>query len=239
MKSQSGFSALGLLILLPLLISIASVVAAAMALLSTDAQMKQECRTTLIRAQDEIANDLESLMKLNEQASELRLEREEAEAAVVAASEFPPALAAAQAKRLAVIAQQIVLAAKQRRLWAHAKKESGSAPLKAKLKLHRALRERAQTFSSQAVALNSRLQPAEFDVVRRPADSLTPNYEPSPQFSARQEMQVEVEWSITSLLPDWLRKLLGGEDLKMKTTCQATIDKGDEGWRSLLKGDRS
>ena len=60
MKSQQGFSVVGLLVLMPLLISVASVVAAAMALLTTDAEMKQECRTTLIRAQDEIVQDLES-----------------------------------------------------------------------------------------------------------------------------------------------------------------------------------
>lgn len=229
---------IGFLVLLPVLVSMITVAAAAMLMLSTDAELKHECRTTLLDAQDEIAGDLESLMKLNESARALRKARASAEIAARTAI-APPAVAAAQAALLAVKAQQAALAARQLALLFRAKSKSRSAPLKAKLKLHRSLREKARLIEARDRGVETRLRSASFDVVASPSDSITPDYNPAPGFSASQEMSVDAEWSVTTLLPDWLRRWLGRDDLKMKTTCRATIAKKGSAWRSLLKADKS
>ncbi|MES2964883.1 MAG: hypothetical protein V4760_13410, partial [Bdellovibrionota bacterium] len=119
------------------------------------------------------------------------------------------------------------------------KAKSRSTPLKTKLKLHRTLRDKARLLENRNAALESRVRAATFDVVASPRDAITPDYHPSAGFTERQEMRVEAEWSVTSLLPAWLRQWLGRDDLKVKTTCRATIAKGTKGWRSLLKADKS
>lgn len=237
-RSNRGFTVVGLLVLLPLLVSLVTFCSAAMLLLNADAELKHECRSTLLEAQDEIANDLETLMKLNETARTLRRARDTAEVAVRVAV-APPAIAAARAALLAVIAKQAALASKQTSLLLRAKAKSRSTPLKTKLKLHRKLRDKAKLLESRESALETQLKSASFDVVASPRDSMTPDYHPSAGFTKLQEMKVEAQWSVTSLLPEWLRRWLGREDLKMKTTCRATIVKGKSGWRSLLKADKS
>ena len=238
LRSNRGFTVVGLLVLLPLLVSLVTSCAGAMLLLAADAELKHECRSTLLEAQSEIAEDLETLMKLNESASALRRARATAEAAVRLAV-APPAIAAARAALVAIKAKQVALAAKQTSLLFRAKSKSRSTPLKAKLKLHRKLRDKARRLESRDSTFETRLTTASFDVVASPRDSLTPDYHPTAGFTERQEMSVAAQWSVTSLLPEWLRRWLGREDLKMKTTCRATIVKGKRGWRSLLKTDKS
>jgi hypothetical protein len=237
-RSDGGFTVVGLLVLLPFLVSIVAVMSGAMMLISADAELKHECRTTLIDAQDEIARDLEALMKLNGEARALRKARAAAER-MVRLAVAPPAAVAARAALALVIARQTALAARQTALVFRAKSKSQTTPLKTKLKLHRSLREKARLIETREAILATRLKTASFDVVRTPADSLTPDYNPAPGFSIAQEMSVDAEWSVTTLLPAWLRQWLGREDLKMKTTCRATIEKKGNGWKSLLKADKS
>lgn len=238
MKSQRGFSLVGFLVLLPMLLSVVILVAGAMTLLTTDAELKHECRTTLLEAQEENAKDLEQLMELNDLAKSLRDARSAAEATVRVAV-FPPAAAAARAALAAVVAKQTALAAKQTALIFRAKSRSRTSPLKAKLKLHRKLRDHARFVDARDEEMRTRIRHGEFDLVRSPKDSLTPDYRPAADFSERQETSVEAEWSVTTLLPAWIRKWLGRDDLKMTTACRATVAKGKEGWRSLLKADKS
>ncbi|MES2964884.1 MAG: hypothetical protein V4760_13415, partial [Bdellovibrionota bacterium] len=101
LRSNRGFTVAGLLVLMPLLVSLVTFCAAAMLLLNADAELKHECRSTLLKAQDEIAEDLETLMKLNETARSLRQARATAEAAVIVAV-APPAIAAAKAALAAI-----------------------------------------------------------------------------------------------------------------------------------------
>lgn len=238
LADQNGFTVTGLLVLLPLFVSLITLFAAAMSLLAADAELKHECRTTLLRAQDSIAADLEELMKLNETAQALRTARAKAELAVVAAV-APPAVAAAKAALTAIKIRQSFFAARQLTIIARAKAKSRSTPLKTKLKLHRDLRERSRLLDGKSANLEARLEEASFHVVATPENSLTPDYHPAPGFSESQRMSVDATWSVSALLPDWLARLLGRTDLEMKTTCRATIEKGRNGWRSRLKADKS
>ncbi len=238
LKTEHGFTVIGLLVLLPVLFSMVVVCAASMSLLTTDAELKHECRTTLLEGQDQIAKDLETLMKLNDSARTLREARAAAEAAMKIAI-VPPAVAAARAALAVIKARQAVLAAQQTALIFRAKARSRTTPLKTKLKLHQSLRAKARLAEKSSGNVDSKFHSASFELIASPADSITPDYRPVSDFSSRQEMTVVAKWSVTSLLPEWLRNWLGKDDLQMTTSCTATIVKGKTGWRSLLKADKS
>ena len=238
-QNENGFSVVALLALMPLIVMLLTALAASALLLGTDAELKQDCRATLLRGQDEIASALNSLLALNPQAKALRSARAATEAALLVAAD-PASQVTLQTKLVEIKAEQVALAMKQRMLIMQAKRLSRSTPEAAKSRLLTTTRRRSNVAGAESTSpLHSNVHVAAFHVVATPSSSETPDYNPSANFSIEQHMSVTAEWPLAAILPAWLRNILGDVGLTLKTSCEATINKGDSGWQSQLQADRS
>lgn len=249
--NQEGFVTTALLILLPLLLSAGLVVAAAGLLLKTDNRLRHLCRHELLRAQDEIANDLHQLLRLNRKAMFLRQQRRLAESMILNPQTRPAGLLL----RAAVKARQGPLALEQRSLYLHAKAKSSFAPrwvrrsLADELRKMQSLfseprRQEADSISITDLAHQSSLESASFDVTISPPDSETPDYRPSPRFQERQVMRVRWRFRVVALFPAWIRRWIKGSNLRLNSQCAAGLERisvktgGMEKWRPTLIADK-
>jgi hypothetical protein len=237
--NQRGFIATALLILLPLLLAVFVVISAAAFAMGDDSEIRHLCRVQLLRSQEQAAQKLNELIKLNGPARRLRISRKAAELAMLTAIN-PAALAVAQARLDAVIFAQMNLASKQKLLIFEGKRASLEGPANATRQISSALRENAATRSVASAAPQRRgIQYGLFDLIATPASSPTPDYQPSPDFETRQTTRLEVAMPIKGLLPDWLIQLLPDKPLKLKVNCLATIEKKENKWLATLKADKS
>jgi hypothetical protein len=65
MKNQKGFGVVGLLVMLPFLLSVLAAIGAAALAFKADAHLKHECRVSVLGSQRDAANKLNQLLKLN------------------------------------------------------------------------------------------------------------------------------------------------------------------------------
>lgn len=240
---ERGFGAVAFLAVIPLVVAIIALVSAVAMIFKSDARLKHECRTTLLQAQRAISEDLRALVALNPQAQKLRAARAVAEQTLKAAYSIghPAAITAAIAQRTAVMTAQAALRMQQQKLLLRARLRSLATPAKAVLKVKRTL---ASEMSGNGASLSelssarSRARRAYFDVIAKPANDLTPDYEPSPRFSEKQLMSLTVDIDLAPLLPEWLRRLLPTKTLVLRTRCAATIEKENETWTETLSAVR-
>ncbi|MES2857349.1 MAG: hypothetical protein V4692_15875 [Bdellovibrionota bacterium] len=239
MNNEKGFGLVSFLSLIPLLLAMGVFVAAAMSLLKVDAQAKHMCRTELLRSQEKISGRLEQLLKMNNLAKALRIERAAADAAVLAAAAYPLVLPVALAAQQAVVVQQSVLAAAQNTLIATARLESKLAPARSILEVRKAIS--SNLFESRLVIVGSSLRTGDFPLRSSPKSSPTPDYDPTNDFSDRQKMKLKLTVLVSSLLPEWMHGFVDLRGLKLETVCTATIAKepGDRRWSAVLKPDNS
>lgn len=241
MKSdQRGFGLIGILVLMPFMISLIALMAGSAMLLKADARLKHECRTSLLNSQREVASDLKELMRLNTRAKLLRRQRAAAEAEVKAARLVPNpvVLAAAQAHLAVVKSFQAALAIQQNALVLKAKAKSFAAPMKAKSAVFAGLSAESKDNGVRLPSTTSQTRAAWFDVVKEPANDPTPDYKPSPKFTAKQTADLNVDLELAPLLPSWLRALLPTGGLKLNTHCQATIERQEDEWIETLSADK-
>jgi hypothetical protein len=231
--NERGFVTVSLLALLPVLAAVLAAVAATFLLMKTDGAAKQACRVEVLRTQASLAKTLRDLMALNSQARNLRVRREAAEAAV-AMGEAPAAITLE-----VIMLQQTALAARQELLLAKGKLLSRTGPTLALVKAKAAVRSSSSGFSSRPVAVTGHTSSASFDVVAEPPMDMTPDYVPSPRFRDRQEMKASWSFDLTAFLPDWVRKILGSDHLKMTGECSATLEKGETQWEPKITMARS
>jgi hypothetical protein len=237
MRNENGFGLVSFLALLPVILAAAAVILSSTVLLKADAKAKHQCRTELLNAQNSVSNKLERLIAMNKGAKALRIERRAAEAAVVAAAGVPVALAAAMAALDLVIAEQTAYAAIQNALIVAARLESELSPLQVSMGVQ-------GSFSSVSLfrrpdVIGSRLKTGSFPLDASPQESPTPDYEPTTDFTREQTMSVTLEFLIAPLFPNWVRTLVTMDDLSLKTTCSASIEKGDRRWYAVLRPDNS
>lgn len=240
MKNDGGFGIVGFLILLPFLLSVLALIAGSALLFKADAHLQHECRTSVLNSERTIAQQLRKLMALNPQASALRLERTLAETQLKAAlaAAQPAAIAAAEAYVSIIKARQTLMAIEQKKLIAHARLETLQAPRLSRTAVKNALVNEARENRVTVPDTSSHLRPGFFDIIATPKNDLTPNYNPSTSFSAKQTVDVDVKIEVCSLLPEWLRKLLPTRGLTVNTHCQATIENQENQWTETLSAAR-
>ena len=239
-KDQSGFGVIGLLVLMPFLMSVLVLISGSALLFKADAHLQHECRVSVLNSQRTIAQTLRKLLALNPQAKELRLERAitEAQLKLALATAQPEAIAAAEADLALVKSRQALLALEQKSLIAYGRLASIKAPVLASSSVVDGLVTEARENRVARPRATTHLRRGTFDVVATPPNDATPGYEPSADFSAKQTVDVNVNVEVASLLPEWLRNLLPTGGLTINTHYQATIKNQENQWTETLSAAR-
>lgn len=231
---EQGFGVVGFIVLLPFLVSVLATIAGAALLLKADAHLKHECRTSILNSQRTVAEDLRKLIDMNPRAALLREQYQQAKAEVEAAAGYPLLLPPALMHLRVVEAQRLIFSIQQNALIRRAKFVSTFAPTKAKSAVVEGLWQEARSNGVSAPPVRSSTRFGHFDVVASPKNDLTPDYDPSEQFTSKQTVDVDVKADIGPLLPPWLRDLLPGGHLEISSHCQATIEKKEQAWIETL-----
>ncbi len=240
-RDDRGFMVITLLALLPLVISLILLVTWTYLLLKADGEARHACRVDLLSAQKQIGQDLKSLLALNPEASRLRAELA-AINKVLIATPHPAAHAALEVARQKIIAQQLILAAKQRALIVKAKSLSLTAPSKAMVTVQSALAKNRRSSGKPNLGA---YKAGTFDVTASPKRSLTPDYNPSARFRDEQIMRLTWKMDVFAILPTWLKDLMHRSnlfpngDFHLRAECAATLEKEGTAWSPRLTKDRS
>lgn len=238
LKNEKGFGLVSFLALTPLLVAVIAFVSSLALLLKTDAKLKHECRTQLLESQRSISKRLNQILLNNKVGSALRLERLAAEALVRATVMAPPANAAARAELESVRFRQSLYKANQKRLITTAKAQSAFTPHKTSFAVKGKLIEEAKMFSHFRASPLSRTSNPTFEMEETPKNNDSPDYVPVKNFTAKQEMKVSVEFDLATVLPDWLKAFLPQKSMRIKTECNATLEKENEKWIERLSAVR-
>ncbi len=226
------------LILIPLFLVLAGVGTAGLLSLRQQAQDLHSCRITLLQLHLELAKKLNFLLEMNPQATELRLERAEAEKMVEANLENPPGLVAAQAELVAVITKQRAFHLRQTAL-------IREAEMSADTELYGVHRQIQQLHEKTAVLFRERanfgrdlrfgeIPKVKLNVKAVPPISDSPDYEPVPYFELKQTLQLNWQSHPVAHLPEWLPLLKGDSNLTIQSQCAATLTKGGSEWTARL-----
>jgi hypothetical protein len=245
MNNERGIAAVILLALMPLLIAAGTLVAVGFLLLRVDGKTRHICRNESLAAQEIAADRLNQLLALNPQAQKLRLQREIAEDEV--AITVPPAKAVAEAKLALIVAQQLIFGAKQNILYTEGKHASSLRPHTIgsliQNELYTAQILHGDTSSRLAFHTNIRL--GSFDLERKPADSLTPDFNPSSSFAKNQLMVIKWQFELKAIIPKWTAAALPGR-YSFSGICSANLasnspslsvstkDRRDNQWQAVL-----
>jgi len=151
MSKSAGFALLGSLILMPICILIFAMVLLLKTWLLPAQKSMHICQNSLLKIQNETAQTLQSLVDLNAEVVDLRIQRSAAELALEAALAigFPPPIAAAESQLELVQMEQVALAARQETL-----KQAGLLHMEQGLiKLRQDLKEEWLKFQRQKFSL--------------------------------------------------------------------------------------
>jgi hypothetical protein len=74
-----------------------------------------------------------------------------------------------------------------------------------------------------------------FDLIIKPQDSPSPNYDPAPTFTTTQFMSASWDFKLKAILPEWSLPLLGSFDERFTGSCAAGVEKGNPEWNARLK----
>lgn len=218
---------MALVITAPLLLTILAVLMIALSSIYHITRADRLCKKEAFRLQHELSRLMKELTHLNRLAQSLRAQREVAEAQVVAAnsSGYPPAIAAANAYRAAVILEQEALAVKQHALLAQA----GSQRVDSKQRF-------SSEFNAQPISSSESRSLA---VRPDPPQSLTPDYVPEAAFRDRQSQTYPYKLDLASHWPAVFKKFLDPRVLKeistdFSTACAATLSNEENKWKPML-----
>lgn len=236
--NQRGFVSVAFLALMPLLLAFVALASAVGLILKNDSDLKHVCRTRLLRGQEKAAKALEELSKLNRLATRLRARR--ARARALSMSPLPQVAAAARIELAIVTVEQTLLASKQKLLIAEGQSASRRSPTESLQAVREAAQRAALLQRERSVQPKTKeLRQGEFALIATPKDSLTPSYEPAPDFALRQTTRLEIEIPFEGLVPDWLSTWIDSKGLKLKTRCVSTLEKEGKKWQPKLKADKS
>jgi hypothetical protein len=244
LKNENGNVTLALLGLLPLCLAVFLTVIAIFYVLRTHGVNLHECRTRLMRAESERLLVMQELMSLNPEARKLRAQEKYAMKAVRAArlTGNPQAIAAAEAAHGVVLALQLALSTKQKSLLLKANLEARISLSRLKSAIKTETNKDEQTYSSigKSVIGDMSEEREVLAVEAKPSDSLTPDYEPAPNFEERERMRLTWKFWPARLLPDWLSYAEPYlRDFFIDGQCSSTAEKkGNNQWRSRLAADK-
>ena len=214
---KNGHILMGFLIFLPLLLSGLASLSVSALYLKEKTKILSICRKYALQIQNQMAENLNSLQKLNPLAKQLRMERKEIEFLLLTA---PPVIREALLVRLSyVIARQVKLNFTQRSL---IKKAEGYA-----MAHLRRLKQEIQPYVSSAqVPLFAKLA-----VVAEPKISLSPSYKTAWNFT--QQQSIKIRWMENPLnkIPEFLKNFLGRLPL-IEGQCISSLRRSD--WRKNM-----
>lgn len=230
--NQKGSILFSTLVLMPMLLAVTLVIAAAFLLLRQYSHDLHNCRVSVLSANEKMAENLEQLLALNPQATALREERRLLEAAAKTGS-GGYGQAAVLARLAVVIAKQAALRAKQLSLIMTAEQF-------ANLRLQKMKSQFSQNFAHQQRLLlgtaskkfNSRVPLAKLRLIASPLGDASPSYETVPNFSQQQEITIDWKIDLKGLIPEWFG--LKDQSVIFSGQCSGTISKGGRKWQSHL-----
>lgn len=229
-QSEKGFVLAMVTICLPLL-TVALIGFLLMALvLRNHSFLNSSCRRAVYETQSALSLSLKKLLKLNPRATRLRTQRRIAEQEVKAAraSKLPPLIAAAEAHRLSVIAQQWELRFEQNLILNKAREERRWVSTW----LHQSLAR----FPASSVRLSQKV--SGLAVHPEPFLDASPDYKVDEPFSEKQIQILEFKSDLlTNKLP---KMILSGLEEKLVTgvKCAATLKKEGAQWQPALAAAR-
>lgn len=235
--NQRGFVMIGVLALIPLLMAALAFSCGSAYLLKDHAELKHQCRSSLLSAQTGAATSLNYLLAINPVAGTLRLMRNLA----IAMMEFPPTALFGGELLAMVTTMQRVVGFGQKALIElgrfHSKVEPALLRARQLVTIEGLRRSQGGVYRSIPWVTGKLGQ---FNLRTTHADSMTPDYQPERDFSRTQEASTKIQLPVSGLLPDWLRTLLNNPSARFSVDCAATVIKGEDGkWQATLSADRS
>jgi len=210
-----------LLAILPLLLTLLVSVGAVFYVLKRKSLAQSICVQQAARMQQDLKLPLKKLLHLNPKATSLRAQRVKADSSLLAAtaSGYPPAIAAAQAMRTAVIVQQTALGAQQIALLFEAQRLRDQG--------QRELRRRVAPLAAKAIQSRSfYFRP--LAVEPKPPVDLSPNYETVAGFSTFQQHAFYFQVDLLAGFPA-VEKL--NINAIQPTNCSVTLQEKDDEWK--------
>lgn len=213
MNHQKGFGMLNILFLIPILFAFAMVVIASHQMISHYTYIQRECRTQVLKAQQELGKNLKKLIELNPKAQALRTEEKALQVSLIAARALPPLAAAIQAKLNFNRLQQQILRGRQELLITTAKIQAQRhmANLLGKIKKVR--------YSS-----------TDLKIYKSPLNAIAPDHNPVPLFKEAQAIHVQWKLPIEEFVPQVVLRIFKNTNYPKTIAgqCAATlIQKGD------------
>ena len=219
MKNVKGFTLLSLTLMLPLFLGVIStLVVFSKYLLLQNTQQKQ-CFELMYQYQNSIAKQMQSLVRMNPKASQLRLQRRRAEMALKSALRTGnPILITGATSALAKIRLQ-QFQFRQTQLIILNKVRSLKSSYRVKMtRFHN--KHSRRLFNPLGFSLNS-----------WPQRSDSPSYKPDLDFEKKQASWSLWTTNLGHLFPTWAKKFLTKVPLKLHNKCAVTLREiGDNSW---------
>lgn len=229
--SQNGFALVGILIALPVMLTIATGLALLGFGLKNHTTVSATCRFEVWAAQREMGELLKELLRLNPLAKRLKRERTQAEAELKAArlSFNPKLIAAAEAHRAWVVAQQTRLRQTQEQILSDAQRVRAFHQKKF---LHKTMASGTQILKV--------LSPSPTLAVQRfsPQD-LAPEHQPLDGFVEFQRLEWRWQSQLFYDLPAWLKEFSPLENPNFTGACAASLTTKEKKWHPRLLAARS
>jgi hypothetical protein len=179
-SGEEGFAVVTLVALLPLLLTVFIGLACGFYIMKRKILAGSLCLRSAVRLQNDLKDPLQKLLRMNTRARILRANRESAESGLksATASGYPPAIAAAEARLIAVIFEQTEFRRRQLALLMEAERlrAENSRDLRSHIENLNPSQFRSRRFYTRPLAVEP-----------LPQLDLSPNYEPVPGFTARQQ----------------------------------------------------
>ena len=239
MRHPRGFALLATLVLMPLLLATVGAVAGALIALQAHQEALHECRTSLLRAQGELAAGLSDLLSLNPEADRLRAQKKLAKLALRTST--TPAAVAYWTQRIVMLqAKQVLLDIEQRSIVVLADGRARLAVESARSAVPLAYRnstDRQGGRGTSAVSADSASLPR-MQLTKEPPTELAAHYRPSRD--AVRSQVARMVWSVrlSQLLPAWMPLSKGAEAARTHGQCASTVDEKEGRWKPRLTADR-
>jgi hypothetical protein len=217
--NQNGFSMLSLSFLLPILFFSCMVILASYHMITKYTEVQNECRSHVLKAQQDLGKKLVELINLNPDAQKLRAEEVRLKAIIASLAATPPAAVPFVEALEINKARQAFLRLRQEKIIftanLEAKKEMGELPFKIK---------------------NAQYSSPSLKIYKSPAFAIAPDHLPMPFFTELQTIKVNWSYPIEEFVPTNLLKLFSATNypLTIQGKCAATLIKKGNVWNPKL-----
>lgn len=231
MTNEKGFTTIGYLLILKLLLIAGTVVLLSYFLIKSYSQAQNNCRRHSLEAQKILAQNVNDLIDLNPTAETLRNTQDYLKMMMAATAAYPPAYAVFQSAHEINVGLQYALKFRQEALFS-------TAIMKANKKLAELKNATPQ------LKLKTIYNPAYLYMKRSPQHRIAQNFEPMKNFEHLQTVLVSWKVDEERFLPliekKFLTAMYEGKSKQsfpgnLKGTCVSTLEKKGDLWQPQLK----